>query len=61
MRGKILTILGSSILILITAGFYIVNNEFKVLSHNSLFFHYTASTKLLHSLNYEENLFPCLV
>ncbi|GAA0121940.1 MAG: hypothetical protein KID00_14690 [Clostridium argentinense] len=38
MRGKILTTLASSILNLITAGFYIVNNEFKVLPHNSLFF-----------------------
>ncbi|MDU1320275.1 MAG: hypothetical protein E6931_02050 [Clostridium botulinum] len=34
MRGKILTILGASILILTTVGFYIFNNEPKDLSDN---------------------------
>ncbi|HCQ90876.1 MULTISPECIES: hypothetical protein [unclassified Clostridium] len=34
MRVKILTILGAIILILATVGFYIFNNESKVLSHN---------------------------
>ncbi len=34
MRVKILTILGAIILILTTVGFYIFNNESKVLSHN---------------------------
>ncbi|APQ98162.1 hypothetical protein [Clostridium botulinum] len=34
MRGKILTILGASILILTAVGFYIFNNESKALSDN---------------------------
>ncbi|ENK0557834.1 hypothetical protein [Clostridium sporogenes] len=34
MRGKILTILGASILILTAVGFYIFNNEPKALSYN---------------------------